>query len=149
MERSATNAGPKSTRHGRSQGAHHSRLCRVWRRLSWRPTNLQADSLARCREPYDLIRAIEDRASLAFARIASVWAFRKSRNVRNTTEVSPRDHATIRSRCRSGSKRTNCTPLDRRLLMEAGTMATPSSASTNERIVCIEFGSFSTRGEKP
>ena len=33
--------------------------------------------------------------------------------------------------------------------MDAGTMATPSSASTSERIVCIEFGSFSTLGEKP
>src|ERR1700722_16626340 len=117
--------------------------------LSWRPTRLQTDSLARRRERYDLIRAIEDRASLAFARIASALAFRKSRNVRNTTEGSPSCHATIRSRYRSGSSRTNCTPFDRRLLVEAGTMATPSSASTNERIVCIEFGSFSTRGEKP
>jgi hypothetical protein len=41
------------------------------------------------------------------------------------------------------------TPFDRRLLVDAGTMATPSSASTNKRIVCIEFGSVSTRGEKP
>ena len=149
MERPPTNAGPKSTRQCKSQEVHHSRRCCVWRCLSWCPTKLQTDSLARRRERYDLIRAIEDRASSAFARIASVLAFRKSRNVRNTTEGSPSDHATIRSRCRSGTSRTNCTPLDRRLLMEAGTMAMPSSASTNERIVCIEFGSFSTRGEKP
>ena len=98
-----------------------------------------------------LIRAMEDRASSAFARIASALALRKSRNVRNTTEGSPSGHATmIRSRYRlSGTSRTNYTPFDRRLLVEAGTMAMPSSASTNERIVCIEFGSFSTRGEKP
>src|SRR3981081_2502940 len=94
------------------------------------------------------MRAIEDRASSAFARIASALALKKSRKVRNTTEGSPGGHAAIRSRYRSGTSRTNCTPFDRRLLVEAGTMATPSSASTNERIVCIEFGSFSTHGEK-
>src|ERR1700736_2058514 len=101
-------------------------------------------------ECYDLMRAIEDRASSAFARIASALALRKSRNVRTTTEVSPSGQPTIRSRYRlSGTSRTNRTPFDRRLLVEAGTMATPSSASTNERIVCIEFGSFSPREEKP
>src|SRR5882672_384092 len=101
-------------------------------------------------ESYDLIRAMEDSASSAFSRIASALALRKSRNVRNTAEGSPSGHIAMRSRYRSsGTSRTNCTPFDRRLLAEAGTMATPSSASTNERIVCIEFGSFSTRGEKP
>src|ERR1700751_2719927 len=99
---------------------------------------------------YDLIRSMDDRESSAFARIASALAFKKSRKVRSTAETSPGGHTTIRSRCRLfGTRRTNCTPFDRRLLEEAGTMATPSSASTNDRIVCIEFGSFSARGEKP
>jgi hypothetical protein len=97
-------------------------------------------SLARRQHCYDLIRAMEDRARSALARIASVLALRKSRNVCNTTEGLRNRHATIRSRYRSGTSRTNCMPFDRRLLVEAGTMATPSSASTNDRIVCIEFG---------
>ena len=38
------------------------------------------------------MRAMEDKASSAFARIASALAFRKSRNVRNTAEGSPSGH---------------------------------------------------------
>src|SRR5437879_4172549 len=99
-------------------------------------------------ECYVLMRAIEDRASSAFARIASALALRKSRNVRNTTEGSPSGHTAIRSRYRSGTNRTNRTPFDRRLLVEAGTMDTPSYASTNERIDCIGFGLFTFSGEE-
>ena len=83
-------------------------------------------------ECYVFMRAIEDRASSAFARIASALAPRKSRNVRNTAEGSPSGHTAIRSRYRSGMSRTNRTPFDRRMLVEAGTIATPLSASTNE-----------------
>ena len=75
------------------------------------------------------LRPMEDSASSAFARIASALALRKSRNVRNTAEGSPSGHIAMRSRYRlSGTSRKNCTPFDRRLLVEAGTMATPSSA---------------------
>jgi hypothetical protein len=48
-------------------------------------------------EFYDLMRAMEESARSALARIASVLALRKSRNVRNTTELSVGRHAAIRS----------------------------------------------------
>src|SRR5437868_15501574 len=70
-------------------------------------------------ECYAFMRALEDRASSAFARIASALAVRKSRNVRNTTDGTPSGHTATRSTYTSATSPPTPTPLDRTSLAQA------------------------------